>query len=264
MENKIFEGQQFSRLTVLRKIKGTQWLCKCVCGRITKAYAHQLIHGKKRSCGCLQQECRKQNRRTHGASKSRLHVVWCGIKGRCYNPNHRSYKNYGGRGIVMCPEWRDNFEAFKEFMIGQGYDETLPIGYQTIERININGNYEPDNCKLAPIKEQNLNKRSNHIVTYKGITKPIIEFADELGIDVNNVYNRINNLGYSIEEALEVPVRKCPHKNAPKYKINDKEHTLTEWASILGMTRAQLKSKTRRKPVEEVVGEILKQQEIKF
>ena len=153
----------------------------------------------------------------------------------------------------MCEDWKNNFTSFRDFMLSIGYDETLQTGEQTIERIDVNGDYEPNNCKLISKREQNYNKRTNRIVTYKGEIKPIIEFANDLGIDVDVVMNRISNHGYTVEEALEKPVRKAPHKNARKYEVDGEFLTLSQWAEKFGMTRSQLKSKTRRRSVEEVV-----------
>lgn len=203
----------------------------------------------------------KKHRVNHGYSSDRLYTLWKGMKARCYNPNHVSYKNYGGRGIEVCKEWKDNYVLFRDFMLSIGYNESLPTGQQTIERVDVNKNYEPNNCKLISKTEQNLNKRNNHIVTYRGITKTITEFAYDLGLDVETILNRINNHGYSIEEALEKPIRKCPHKNAPKYEVDGVSLTMREWAEKFGMTRSQLKSKTRHKSVEEVVRELITESE---
>lgn len=254
-------GKTFNRLTVLEscgndKRSNVLWLCRCQCGNLTKATTHQLRSGCKKSCGCLKREIGKINFIKHGEWGSRLHKLWKGIKARCYNKNHSQYKDYGGRGIEVCHEWKDNFVAFRDFMLSIGYDETLPIGEQTIERIDVNGNYEPSNCTLISKKQQNYNKRDNHVVTYKGITKTLVEFAEDYGLDVENLYNRINNYGYTVEEAIEKPVRKCTHKNAPLYEVDGEFHSLREWAEIFGMTRSQLKSKTRHKSIEQVIRDL--------
>lgn len=251
-------GKQFGRLTVVGiygkdKSGHTLLSCRCSCGNMTTAQLYQLRNNIKKSCGCLKKEMGKINFTKHGEAHRRLYVLWIGIKKRCYSEKCSSYKNYGGRGIKMCPEWKDDYVAFRDFMLSIGYDESISSKYQTIERIDVNGNYEPNNCKLTTMKEQNLNKRNNHLVTYKGVTKTITEFAEDFNLDVNTILNRINNFGYSIEKALEKPIRKCPHKNAPKYNVDGEEHTLREWAEIFGMTRSQLKSKVRHKSVEEVV-----------
>ena len=259
-------GKTFNQLTVIGvagkdKRGATLFSCKCSCGQTTTALAYQLESSGKKSCGCLSREVSRKRLTKHGESNSRLYKLWKGVSKRCYCKTCEGYKNYGGRGIKMCDEWRDNFLAFKEFMLSIGYDETLPTGEQTIERIDVNGNYEPSNCKLISKTEQNYNKRNNNLVTYKGETKPITEFANELGIDVDVVLNRIKNHGYTVEEALEKPVRKAPHKNATKYTVRGESLTLSQWAEKFGMTRSQLKAKARRKTVEEVVEELLEERE---
>lgn len=251
-------GKQFGRLTVIgihgKDKRGSTLLsCKCSCGSLTTAKAYQLRNGCKKSCGCLQKEIGKINFTKHGGAGSRLYKVWIGIKKRCYSKRCISYKNYGARGIKMCSEWKEDFGSFRKFMLSIGYNENSKFKEQTIERIDVNGDYEPSNCKLVSMKEQNLNKRNNHIITYKGETKTVTEFAEDFHLDVDTVLNRINNYGYTIEEALEKPIRKCPHKNAPKYKIGEEEYTLREWAENLGITRSQLKSKIRHKSLEEVI-----------
>lgn len=251
-------GKTFNRLTVLGvagkdKRGATLFLCKCSCEQMTTALAYQLRSGRKKSCGCLSKEMAKKNFTKHGEWGTRLHTLWKGVKSRCYNKNNSNYKNYGGRGIKMYEEWKNNFTSFRDFMLSIGYDETLPTGEQTIERIDVNGDYEPNNCKLISKKEQSYNKRTNRIVNYRGETKLITEFANDLGIDVDVVMNRINNHGYTVEEALEKPVRKAPHKNARKYEVDGESLTLSQWAEKFGITRSQLKAKIRRRSVEEVV-----------
>lgn len=255
-------GETFGRLIVLEKARKNNrngFLCKCLCGNITFASGHQLRSGAKKSCGCLQREVGKINFTKHGESNSRLYEVWVGMKKRCYNSNSPAYKNYGGRGITVCDEWKDNYTAFRDFMLGLGYDDSLPFRSQTLERINVNGNYEPNNCKLVSMKEQNVNRRNNHYVTYKGETKTITEIANEHGLEVENLLNRINYFGYTIEEAVEKPVRNYPRRKAPEYEVDGESLTLREWAERFGMTRGQFKSKTRRKTVEEVVRQLKKE-----
>ena len=258
-------GQIFGRLKVLRKGGVTKrgetfWICECSCGEFTKSLTYQLRSGAKKSCGCLSREKARERMTKHGEWGSRLYTLWNGVKARCNNPNHSQYKDYGGRGITIYEEWNKNFISFRDFMLSIGYDETLPTGEQTIERIDVNGNYEPSNCKLITKREQNFNKRCNHKVTYKGVTKTLVEFADEYNLDVENLYNRINNYGYTIEDAIEKPVRACRHKNAPVYEVGGESHTMAEWAEIFKMTRSQLKSKTRHKTVQQVVQELIGRQ----
>lgn len=259
-------GQVFERLTVLGvagkdKRGSTLWECSCSCGHTTTALTYQLRSGLKKSCGCLSRELAKDRLTKHGEWGTRLHVLWKGMKSRCDNPNHREYKNYGGRGIKVCSQWSEDFLSFKEFMLSIGYDETLPTGEQTIERINVNGDYEPSNCKLITKGEQSYNKRNNHYITYKGETKTVTEFAREHGIDTNTILNRINHFGYTVEEAIEKPVIHKP-RAVPQYTINGETHSKREWAQKFGMTYDQLKSKTRHRSIEEVVSELLEKEKL--
>ena len=234
------------------------WLCECTCNNRVIKEGGSLRKGNCGSCGCLMREVASKNKKKHGEADTRLYKVWQGMRRRCYDKKCANFKNYGKRGIRVCEEW-SNYIPFRDFMLSLGYDESLPHGVQTLERIDVNGNYEPSNCRLATKQEQNLNKRNNHFVTYKGVTKTITELANKYKLDAEVLMNRINNYGYTIEEAIEKPIRHCPHKNAPTYKVEGCSKTLREWAEFFGLTRAQLKSKTRHRSVEEVVSELMQQ-----
>lgn len=158
-------GKMFGRLLILERAedyilpKGgrvTQWKCQCESKTIVVVAGNSLRRGLTKSCGCFSEECRKATKnKTHGDSKTRLFNIWCGMKQRCNNPNAPKYQNYGGRGIAVCDEWKNSFEKFRAWVLNNGYSDDL-----TIDRINNDGNYEPDNCRWATVTEQNQNKRN--------------------------------------------------------------------------------------------------------
>ena len=200
-------GQRFGRLTVIERAgtysapncrsKSATWRCKCDCGNESVLVGNDLSRGATKSCGCLFEE------NTHKKRNTRLYITWRNMKQRCYNPNNVSYRQYGGRGIEVCEEWKSNFLAFYNWAMANGYADNL-----TIDRIDVNGNYEPDNCRWASVKEQNNNKSSNHLITYKGKTQTIKQWAEELGISSYTICSRLNQ-NWDIERALtEKPRRR--------------------------------------------------------
>lgn len=162
-------GKRFGKLVALKRwesAKGgrAQWLCRCDCGNTKVVRAAMLTSGRSTDCGCvLKEKFRVQSE--HSVKKDRLYRVWGGMKKRCYNKNDHAYKNYGGRGIEVCDEWRDDYRAFREWAYSTGYDKNAKRGECTIDRINNDGNYEPSNCRWVNAKVQANNRRKRKAVS---------------------------------------------------------------------------------------------------
>ena len=203
-------GKHFGRLTVIRdtgqsRHESALWLCICDHGNAdippTKVIvrSHNLRAGKTKSCGCWQKESRVKVGVTHGLCHHPIYFLWQGIKDRCLNSNDDGYHNYGGRGITVCKAWLD-FVTFYEWASTHGYQKDL-----TIERIDVNGNYEPDNCRFATRKEQSMNKRNSWLIPWRGERKHVEEWAEITGINKITIRQRIRRYGWSIDKALTTP-----------------------------------------------------------
>lgn len=178
--------------------KNSFWLCECSCDNHTRKIIarHSLVSGNSKSCGCLSAEETSKRISTHKMSGSRLHNIWKSMKERCYNINHNQYKDYGGRGISICEEWKDNFISFYNWAISNGYSDDL-----TIDRIDNNKNYCPENCKWSTRKEQNNNQRTNHLLTYNHKTQTMAQWAEEIGLNPHTLQTRISR-GWSVQDAF--------------------------------------------------------------
>ena len=207
-------GQRFGRLVVIedsgeKRRREILWLCQCDCGKLHLTTSYRLKKNLCRSCGCLSKEATTERNYKHGMTNTRLFSVWMNIKDRCYCKTNKAYKYYGARGIKMCPEWKDNFMAFYEWSMANGYNPNAERGKCTIDRINVNGDYEPSNCRWISIKEQERNRRDTHYISYNGTAKSIAEWSEITGINYGTLYSRINDSHWSVEKALETPVRHC-------------------------------------------------------
>lgn len=153
-------GLKFGRLTVIERVENNKdgracWLCICECGNQCVKSGKLLLRGHCNSCGCGEYENRVKNCTSHRLSNTRLYNIWCGMKQRCYYTKHKDYHSYGGRGITVCDEWKHDFKAFYDWAVNNGYRDDL-----TIDRVNVDGNYEPSNCRWATHLEQSKNKRA--------------------------------------------------------------------------------------------------------
>lgn len=183
-------GKRFGKLTVLakspeRRGRSFTWICQCDCGRITHPIVtNRLLHGRTRSCGCLRGDFNK-GRATHGLSRSPLYRTWRNMKNRCLNTWAERYKHYGGRGITVCDEWLHNFEAFYDWAIANGYADGL-----SLDRIDVNGNYCPENCRWADETIQANNKSNNLMVEINGEIKTFAEWSRITGIRYDTLCKR--------------------------------------------------------------------------
>lgn len=224
-------GKKFNRLTVISRAENSKhgkvrWKCKCECGNEVIVDASSLRKNSVHSCGCYRTERLNEYSYTHGKSKTRLNNTWRCMKQRCLNPNNSAYKNYGGRGITVCNEWQE-FQPFYDWAIANGYKDDL-----TIDRIDVNGNYEPSNCRWVDTKTQSNNTRRSHYITYKGETMTLTQWANKLNMNKGTLTKRLNS-GWSIEEAFTKQLKGT-------YTFNGKTQSLEEWAVELNIKHSIL------------------------
>lgn len=203
---KDYTGKKYGKLIVLefieRKNRKTYWKCRCKCGNKIIIPITYLTTGDTKSCGCLRAEKSKERCLSRKKIKNkRLYSIWIDMRRRCYNSNRNSYKYYGNKGIKVCDEWKNNFMSFYNWAIINGYKDNL-----TIDRIDVNGNYEPNNCRWATLKEQANNTNGNHYVLYKNKKMTLKQFSENYNINYDLVKNRIR-LGWDIEKILNTPIK---------------------------------------------------------
>lgn len=198
-------GLRFGKLKVIRRNgrKGGKiaWLCKCDCGNTHTTISNNITSGVTRSCGCLVREKAIETNKTHGMRYTKLYKIWESMKRRCDCPSTERYKNYGGRGISYCSEWI-KFEPFMDWAIKNGYKEKM-----SIERVDVNGNYCPENCKWIPLDDQRNNKTNSSKVEYKGKMITISELSNATEKPYMLLWLRIFRLKWSVEKAAETPVQ---------------------------------------------------------
>ena len=214
-------GEIFGRLEVIEKApdrfdqrgyRRNYWVCQCECGNIVERRDDGLTSGQSKSCGCLRREQMSSKmkeimtgRIKYGDSRERIHNIWYLMKYRCEDISSPAYERYGGRGIFICPEWSDGIDGyfcFKEWALANGYRESL-----SLDRIDNDGPYSPENCRWSDGYTQANNKRSNILYEINGITKTLAEWAREYDINYKALHRRLR-LGWEIERALSTPLRK--------------------------------------------------------
>ena len=196
--------EKYGRWTVLNKVgqqgHGFMLKCRCDCGTERIVNFQHLKRGTSKSCGCFRKEKTSEIMSTHRMSKTKLFKIWCGMKKRCFDKKCKSYADYGGRGIFACNEWL-NFKPFMEWALANGYQRNL-----TIERIDNDEGYYPENCTFIPKREQAKNTRANRLIIYHGKRQCIAVWARELNIAYNTIIWRFNK-GYPPNQCLS-PVRR--------------------------------------------------------
>lgn len=201
-------GQRFSRLDVICRVpsngRRTMWKCKCDCGKEIITRGENLKSGNTKSCGCLKAD--NHIKTANGLGKTRLASIFNSMKQRCYNPNSAEYRLYGGRGIRVCEEWLHDSNNFYSWALSHGYIENTTQSQCSIDRINVNGDYCPDNCRWVDSYTQANNTRRNIYYEFGGERHTLTEWSRIVGIKHGTLYNRINKLGWSLAEALNLPV----------------------------------------------------------
>jgi len=230
-------GQNFGRLRVNsyagRISANNQWNCTCDCGALCRVAGGNLRSGHTLSCGCLHREASSAAAKTHGRTKSAEYRTWAAMKSRCQDPSASSFQNYGQRGITVCSRWNNSFEMFLGDM------GPRPSKNHSIDRRDVNGNYEPTNCRWATAKEQANNKRNNRWLTINGKTRTLQQWADAAGLDRSVIVSRVQ-AGIS-GEALLAP---SDRHNYLTYKgITD---SYKGWSVRTGIKHETISQRVRR------------------
>ena len=202
-------GQRFGRLSVQAKAHratwktcNSEWHCLCDCGSRCQVQHSNLLYGHTKSCGCLAKELYGCNNRKHGMHTSPEYAAWENMKQRCTNPCNSQFQNYGARGIAVCSEWTNSFEAF--------YDRLgpRPSSMHSLDRIDVNGHYEPGNVRWATPVQQSRNKRNNTLVWYEDAMLPIAEAAERAGISAKTISARLRR-GWNGSRLFDRPKSKA-------------------------------------------------------
>lgn len=194
-------GQQFGLLTAIERNGSTNgctnWKCKCICGNYTIVRSSALLSGHKQYC----EKCQEKLRESKWRSDDRLYRTWRHMLDRCENPRDKAYPLYGGKGVKICLEWHE-LEKFIQWALKNGYDDDK----LTLDRIDVQGNYEPSNCRWITNEKQQSNKRNNSILVYNGMSRTKGQWSKITGISRSTINYRLK-IGWSVEKALTEPVK---------------------------------------------------------
>lgn len=227
-------GKRFGMLIVTERAENVvtsggnslvAWKCRCDCGRETVVPAGRLRNGITKSCGCQKHKSGKEHwNYKHGECGTRIYKIWEGIKKRCYTPSFKDYAIYGGKGIKMCNEWtgENGYENFREWALSHGYDEKANSSDCTIDRIDVNGDYSPENCRWVNATQQANNRTTSRYITYHGETHTIAEWARILNVPYGRIQSRLY-LGWSPEEIIETGKLKANRKFATASLTEERE-----------------------------------------
>lgn len=244
-------GRRYGRLLALKQVKSEKdkrhafWECQCDCGNRIVARKDSLEAGNTKSCGCISAE---HGWKKHGYSYEKIYGIFQNMKDRCYNPNSRAYHLYGGRGIKICDEWLRDIEKFIEWSYENGYKDGKTRNEQSIDRIDVNGNYEPSNCRWVDKDIQNYNKRCTRKVVINGEEKNLLDLHKEYGISISTLrsrYIRYINGKCSADDLIY----KGKIENKPQQiiiEVDGDKHNLTEWGKITGISRKTIANRYKK------------------
>ena len=244
-------GMKIGKLLVLERVGSDErrralYRCQCDCGAIVIKTGSSLRHGFG-SCGCAIVEKAKELHTKHGMTNTRLFRIWGGMRDRCNHSKHKDYPNYGERGIIVCDEWNNNFMNFYEWAMANGYRDDL-----SIDRIDVNGNYEPSNCRWATPKQQANNTRINAYYTYNGRTQSLKMWSEELGVRYSMVLHRHQaHPDWTFEQIFS------PAFEEKTITYNGKTLTFMGWGKELGIPHQTIYNRYYRNPdasPEELLG----------
>ncbi len=239
--NDVKIGDKFGKWTVLKILpkisyKPCFFECQCECGTIKKVNGNNIVRGLSTNCGCVRKITVGNMARIDNRSKERLYDIYCKMKSRCNSPTNFNYKDYGGRGIKVCNEWLEDYLNFKNWALNNGYTDEL-----TIDRINVNGDYEPSNCRWTTMDVQANNKRNNLYITHNGETKTLKEWCRYYNVKYDTIRDRMfrKDKHYTFEEAISKPIRIM-------ITYNGETHSVTEWSKITGINSCLIRSRLRK------------------